>query len=281
MDKLPFKFNKQTSTIALAFFTLYFLYGLLYIPFTQFLVSLAIGGIAFGYTDSYEFATIALLLTNFLFPMFGPMGHSYVTKEGYMNVNPQEVSKRIQDMQRGGMNAGNVIQGVGSPMSEGFADASTTTATASPAVTPNTQPVQAASTPAPATATSSAEASTPPPAQPTPPPAAPTAISEQGVPPAHQPATAGFQDSGSLFKLGQIPTDQKGGFHIDTGTTVMNALNSLKPDQIKQMTMDTKQLIETQKSLMGMLQTFQPMMNEGRQMMNTFQQMFSPASGGQ
>jgi hypothetical protein len=59
----------------------------------------------------------------------------------------------------------------------------------------------------------------------------------------------------------------------------MNAINALKPDQIKAMTMDTKQLIETQKSLMGMLQTFQPMVHEGKQMMETFQEMFSPAMG--
>ena len=59
----------------------------------------------------------------------------------------------------------------------------------------------------------------------------------------------------------------------------MNAINALKPDQIKAMTADTKQLIETQKSLMGMLQTFQPMVSEGRQMMETFQEMFSPTMG--
>jgi len=54
----------------------------------------------------------------------------------------------------------------------------------------------------------------------------------------------------------------------------MNALNALKPDQLKAMTTDTKQLIETQKSLMSMLQTIKPMMHEGRQMMDTFNDMF-------
>ena len=245
----------------------------MYIPFTQFLVSLAVGGIAFGYTDSYEIATIALLFTNFLFPAVGgPMGHTYVTKEGFMATNPQEISKTIQAMKKGGYNQAHYVQGVGSPMSEGFADAGTTTATAAAPPTPNTQPVTATSTPAPTETATPASQAPSTNTQPTP----PKAISEQGVPPAQQPATAGFQDNGSLFKLGQIPTDQKGGFHIDAGTTVMNALNNLKPDQIKQMTMDTKSLIETQKSLMGMLQTFQPMMQEGKQMMSTFQQMFAP-----
>ena len=76
------------------------------------------------------------------------------------------------------------------------------------------------------------------------------------------------------FKLGEIPKEEKGGFFIDQGTTLMNALNGLKPDQIKAMTTDTKQLIETQKSLMGMLDTLAPMMKEGSNLLNMFNGMF-------
>lgn len=82
-----------------------------------------------------------------------------------------------------------------------------------------------------------------------------------------------------LFKLGEIPADTKGGLHIDVGTTVANALNALKPEQISEMTKDTKQLIETQKSLMNMLQSVAPMVNEGKQMMDTFSNMFGPTMG--
>ena len=64
-----FKFTKQTGQVALVFFTLYFTYGLFYIPFTQFLVSLAVGAIVYGIMDSYELATISLLATNFVFSM--------------------------------------------------------------------------------------------------------------------------------------------------------------------------------------------------------------------
>ena len=35
-----------------------------------------------------------------------------------------------------------------------------------------------------------------------------------------------------------------------------------------------KQLIDTQKSLMGMLGTMKPMMKDGKELMETFQQMF-------
>jgi hypothetical protein len=293
MDKLPF--TKQTSTIALVFFIAYTFYGFMYIPYVQYLTSLAVGAIAFGITDSYEIGIIALLLMNMLYKSFGGPtmvwrgeGGFQKEKEGFVAVSPTEVSARIQSMQKGKYE----LAGVSSPMTEGFASFSEgfEDASGNAAVVPE-------------------EKKDP----------APTKISEQGVPPANQPATAiggtagagattttpspasgastnsagvttagatagaekkeTFEDNGSLFKLGQIPTEQKGGFHIDAGTTVVNALQALKPDQIKSMTADTKQLIETQKSLMSMLQTFQPMMMEGKAMMDTFNQMFTPTAG--
>ncbi len=82
------------------------------------------------------------------------------------------------------------------------------------------------------------------------------------------------------FKLGEIPKEEKGGFFIDQGTTLMNALNGLKPEQIKAMTADTKQLLETQKSLMGMLDSLAPMMKESGSLLNMFQNMFGKDAGG-
>ena len=74
--------------------------------------------------------------------------------------------------------------------------------------------------------------------------------------------------------LGEIPAQVKNGPHIDAGSTLIKAIQSLNPDQINAMTKDTQQLIETQKSLMGMLGTMKPMLNDGKQLMDTFQQMF-------
>jgi hypothetical protein len=268
-------FTKQTSTVALVFFTFYFIYGMMYTPFTQYLVSLAVGGIAFGITESYEVATISLLAMNFLFPVLGgPVNRISGPSEGFMATNPNEVSQRIIGMKKGFMATPEPV-GVGSKMSEGFQDAQNTT-DVKVNETSNETNVSGASKPAPTGATSTEEKKDD----------KPTTTSNP-LPPSNVPAdaikeaTAGFQDNGSLFKLGQIPTDVKGGFHMDIGTTVSNALGSLKPDQIKSMTTDTKQLIETQKSLMNMLQTFQPMMQEGKQMMNTFNQMFAPTAGAQ
>jgi hypothetical protein len=97
-------------------------------------------------------------------------------------------------------------------------------------------------------------------------------------------SAAGFKDKNEpdgLFKLGSIPTDKKGGFHIDQGTTVINALNALQPDQVKKMSEDTQKLIDTQKSLMMMLGTMKPMLTDGKQLIDTFQQMFGPNAAAQ
>lgn len=285
------KFTKQTEQVAFVFFTLYFIYGLFYTPFTQYLVSLAIGGIVYGITDSAEIAVISLLAANYLFTVVTTR-KGYTGYEGFEGDAPDAVpTPEEEEEEQKRVLAG--LQGVGSQMSEGFADATDTDMTVSETKADKPEVSVGKSKPAAADDTSvnpkdmekmadmmkkmmatmntdgvlsSSKA---------------TKISES-TPPAHQPQEKEtFQESqtAGLFKLGQIPKDEKGGHHIDAGTTVMNAINALKPDQIKAMTMDTKQLIETQKSLMGMLQTFQPMVHEGKQMMETFQEMFSPAMG--
>jgi len=278
------KFTKQTEQVAFVFFTLYFIYGLFYTPFTQYLVSLAIGGIVYGITDSAEIAVIALLAANYLFTVVN-------TRKGYAGYEGFEGDVTVPSTEEEEKRVLAGLQGVGSQMSEGFADADDADMTVSETKSASADVSVGKSKPAAADAVnpqdmekmadmmkkmmatmntdgvlSSSKA---------------TKISED-KPPAHQPQEKEtFQESqtAGLFKLGQIPKDEKGGHHIDAGTTVMNAINALKPDQIKAMTMDTKQLIETQKSLMGMLQTFQPMVHEGKQMMETFQEMFSPAMG--
>lgn len=87
-------------------------------------------------------------------------------------------------------------------------------------------------------------------------------------------AKTGAENTG-LFRLGSIPTDSAAGPHIDASTTLMSALNALKPDQIKSMTEDTQKLMETQKNLMGMLGAMKPMLQDGKQMMETFGTMFA------
>lgn len=84
----------------------------------------------------------------------------------------------------------------------------------------------------------------------------------------------GKKEMPAPFTLGEIPSQAKNGPHIDAGSTLIKAIQGLNPDQINAMTKDTKQLIDTQKSLMGMLGTMKPMLNDGKQLMETFQEMF-------
>jgi hypothetical protein len=267
-----FKFSKETSTIALVFFTVYFFYGLFRLPFVQFLVSVGTGAIAYGIFESYEAAVIVLLAMNFFYPLFAEPSNrvrgSVSATEGFMgNATPTEVTARIQSIMN--RKAGGDVQGVGSPMTEGFADAAGATGEAAAAAPP------AVTTTATVPAAPAAPAASPVPTN-TPATNNTNTTTNNAPVPTN---TQGFRDNSGLFKLGEIPADAKGGFHIDAGSTVINALNALKPDQIAAMTQDTKQLIETQKSLMNMLQTFSPMVQEGKQMMDTFQQMFSPSAG--
>lgn len=87
-------------------------------------------------------------------------------------------------------------------------------------------------------------------------------------------SSLGKEEMPTPFKLGEIPSQVKNGPHIDAASTLVKAINSLNPDQIKAMSKDTQQLIETQKSLMGMLGSMKPMLNDGKELMDTFQQMF-------
>ena len=238
---------------------IYVIYGIFKIPLLEYGVSIAVGGLVYMVTKMPEFGVIGVLVSTILLPMVRS------SREGFAD-SPASPSTPEAD----------------APKAPSLADAPSApvTGAASPSIK------DAGDVGAPNPIPSFVGSSTP--ASAFPAPAAVKKISEKDVPPANQPAdlipsapTAdGFADSNSgLFKLGQIPTDEKGGFHIDTGTSVLNALKSLKPDQISAMTQDTKQLIETQKTLMNMLQSFKPMLSEGKDMMDTFQQMFSSSGG--
>ena len=65
---------------------------------------------------------------------------------------------------------------------------------------------------------------------------------------------------GKEYKLPNEHDDK--GFHLDAGTTFLNAYKSLKPDQIAAMTRDTQELLATQKSLVAMLDNFGPLMKD-------------------
>jgi hypothetical protein len=65
---------------------------------------------------------------------------------------------------------------------------------------------------------------------------------------------------GKPYKLPSESDDK--GYHLDAGTTFLNAYKALKPDQIAAMTRDTQELLATQKSLVAMLDSFAPLMKD-------------------
>ena len=65
---------------------------------------------------------------------------------------------------------------------------------------------------------------------------------------------------GKPYKLPSEKDDE--GYHLDAGTTFLNAYKSLKPDQISAMTRDTQELLATQKSLVTMLDSFGPLLKD-------------------
>ena len=64
---------------------------------------------------------------------------------------------------------------------------------------------------------------------------------------------------------------------VDTFSTFMETYKSLTPDQIENMTTDTKDLIKTQKALMKTVKNLAPVISQGKEMMDTFKDYFGPS----
>ena len=77
---------------------------------------------------------------------------------------------------------------------------------------------------------------------------------------------------GKPYKLPSENDDK--GYHLDSGTTFLNAYKALKPEQISAMTKDTQDLMATQKNLMATLEALKPMLSDGQNMMNMFGSFF-------
>lgn len=239
------KSNSTTQTVAYVALALFGLYALMAIGMTGFMFSVALGLVVFSAVDSVEIATAIVIITGLVFKyFFGPVTKSVVasTTEGFSTDSLQTIAGRVKSIKKTFP-----IATYSSSFVEGFADADSVTKGKAEGEQKSTDASAANSKPADAK------------------PAAAEKFEAQ-------------QQPDGLFKLGEIPTEAKGGAHIDQGTTLMNAISSLKPEQIQAMTEDTRKLLDTQKNLMGMLSTMKPMLNDGKQLMETFQQMFGPGA---
>ena len=273
------KTTPLTQGVSTLLLLVYILYGFFALPFAGFLLSLAVGLLSYGAMESAELSVAFVILTGVVYSLISRAGAAtalmkVATKEGFVTGNldgSEKIAKRVEKIYKANVGPHGVYA---SAFVEGFADAGSTEVDGQLKAVMKDKPAEesAESKPASATAASTAGSGIPPP----PPPAVAAAVPKAEAQGGAQPTNQGFRgapDDGQ-FKLGVLPEETKGGYHIDTGTTVMNALNALKPDQIQAMSADTQKLIDTQKSLMSMLSTMKPMLQDGKQMMETFQEMF-------
>lgn len=265
--------TQGASTLILA---VYIIHTYVTSPFVTLLIAIAAGIIAYGFLDSYELAVAFTVVVGVGYGLLRQTKFSYetkFTKEGFSTTDTaQQIVERVAQIKK---EPSGVLS---SSFAEGFADATTDNSGNEVTATSATTTTSAETKPAPAGGNGNAGSGM----KPAMPPEAATQVTKEAVKGGQASAASGFTGSSKKnmeFKLGVIPEDTKGGFHIDQGTTVMNALNALKPDQIKAMTDDTRKLIETQKNLMSMLGTMKPMLQDGKQMMANFQEMFGNVNG--
>jgi hypothetical protein len=236
--------TKVRHGIAYAVLIIYAIYALKNIGMSGLLFGLGLGALAYGVNFPLELSVVVVILGGFLWKTYKKQLENFSGAPTADNLTG--ISNRVSQL--GKRNVFTPVGIMDSKFLEGFADASDNNKEGTPA--------NSSSSPAPTDAPTVTENLT------------------KDVP--NSATKDGFANKGTdgMFKLGSIPSDAADGAHIDVGTTLMNALNSLKPDQVKQMTEDTRKLMETQKSLMGMLGTMKPMLQDGKQMMDTFQEMF-------
>jgi hypothetical protein len=245
------KSTPLTQGLSMLILAVYILYGFIALPFAGFILSFAAGLLSYGVSESFEISVSSIILTGVMFSLISKSTtaeeEKHKNKEGFTDGSSvTEIVNRLKKGPKGLFTSGFV---------EGFADADESlTKVKSESVSKTTD-----NTSKPASVDSIGVGN--------------------GIVPPMPPAIATAVKAVSGFKEVALPSEEKEGFYIDQGTTVMNALNALKPDQITAMSQDTQKLIDTQKSLMTMLSSMKPMLNDGKQMMDTFQQMFGQTNG--
>ncbi len=260
----------------------YLLYSLLYMGVPSILFSAAIGLITFSFTDKMTLIVAVVILSGLIYPVLRGFYRGKF-KESFVAEDPQTISRRVQQMasgkQPGFLGSVGMQESVGGVLSSDYAegfenpDNMESTGAGSNGNAKKEGDATKESSAASVNASTITENLV-------------KEVSgkkldsivkdvESSISGKKEETRSNFQGSSTgKFELGNIPTETQGGVHIDAGTTLMKALGSLKPDQIKSMTADTQQLMETQKSLMGMLSSMKPMLSDSKQLLDTFNDMF-------
>lgn len=267
------KFNELTFNISLVMMAIIGLYTLVYSGLTGLLLAASVALIAASMLDSFEIITV----TTVLFVLF----YTYFLKgllrrfEPFQNQQEEardivtllaKMEKNYDQVQQSPAAPCRAPAGVYNPSVEGFADAGegkstdekghSSSGSFAPAKDTSKNQVDADSV-----VKKLSEKK-------------PEAKKEEVKPVIAKQVDEFKSATGGLFKLGEMPSENKDGPHLDAGQTLVAAMKSLDPSTVSEMTDGTKQLLETQKNLMGMLKTMTPVLAEGRELLNTFSGMF-------
>ncbi len=232
-----FKSTKMTKQIAQVIAVIYGIYAIFSMPLATLILSLGAGLIVLGAFESVELATVATVVVGILFTtILSIPSKLFSRRENFQTLDSKVVASTLADMRRAAPPRLPLSMAQGT-LASGFAEGFADAATISGGA------ATAAGTPA-----KSAESAT------------------------SKPAAAAATDG--LFQLGKLPSEKKEGPHIDTGSTILNALQNLDTTQIKSLTDDTRKLLDTQKTLLNMMQSMKPMLTDGKELLSTFNGMF-------
>ena len=251
------KFNKITYNVSFGILIVTALYTLTYSGLTGLLLCSSVGLIFAAFLDQFEI----IVAVSVLFAIFYTFFLKRYTKRFEPFDNHEEPVKPAPELEKPKPKG---VSGFLSSFSEGFANPDGEDEEAFEGESSNSNPAPAKTEPAVPTeevekVTSNVDALS----------ASKKDISKKDIP------TEEFQSAtNELFKLGKMPSEHAEGPMLDAGSTLLKAMSSFNPEQINAMSSDTKQLLDTQKSLMGMLNQMRPVLADGKELLNTFSGMF-------
>ncbi len=252
------RFNKLTYNISIAVIAIFAVFTLIYSGITGVLLCSSIALLTAAFVDSFEIIVAITVL-------FGLFYHYFLKKflrrfEPFQNKNDsKQIIQTIQKIQNK-----KIIkspEGVHEAFIEGFED-----------LQPTMPKEGSSSNSTPASSNRNEEVKVPSELEST--------VTETNDKEKNKEKEDFESATGSLFKPGKLPSENAAGGFLDSGSTLLKSMEAFNPEQMKAMTTDSKKLLETQKNLMEMLQSMQPVLKDGKQLLDTFSGMFGGGGAG-
>jgi len=253
------RFNETTHTISICVLILTILYALIYSNVNGFLICSAVAFIVAAFIDQIELITVITILFVLLYTT---VLKKYIKRhEGFDN-NPADITGRLRQERDAYEKPFSGASSVKQSFMEGFSNPDDPKNESAPAPSATKEAVDPKAVKEVTTAIDQKKKD--------------ETQNNVGADASNKDiATEEFQSAtNELFKLGKMPSEHKDGPMLDAGSTIMKAMSSFDPETTSKMTNDTKQLLETQKSLMGMLTQMRPILADGKELLQTFSGMF-------